>query len=83
MLILRPNIRRYLASLSIGDPVSSARITNEAISSSPNVKDFAIMDGGYTFNGVAKVFTKVEALEDEMFYPGTIDIFAASTTSPS
>lgn len=80
---MKGNIRRYLASLSIGDPVSSARITNEAISSSPNVKDFAIMDGGYTFNGVAKVFTKVEALEDEMFYPGTIDIFAASTTSPS
>jgi uncharacterized phage protein gp47/JayE len=80
---IEANITRYIASLSIGETISSARIINEAITSSPNVKDFAIMDGGFTFNSEPRVFAKVEASEDEMFYPGTIDIYNATAFAPS
>lgn len=65
-------IKRYLNTLSVGDPVIYSRIITEAMSISPQIRDIVIIDGGMKVNAVAVVRGNIPAKTDEQFFPGTI-----------
>jgi hypothetical protein len=67
-------VSRYIASLSIGESISPAKITSEAMSISANIQDIAVIDGAFLLGGTPSVFTKTAARDDEQFFPGDIVI---------
>jgi uncharacterized phage protein gp47/JayE len=70
---------RYISSLSVGEALSTSKLTSEILSVSPQIRDFAIIGSGFTpngspsdygfqINGRPTVYSRVEAKEDEQFY---------------
>jgi hypothetical protein len=69
---VRTNVKnaiiRYLTRLDVGDPFVPTRLLGEIMNISPEIRDFAIMDGGFTLNGTPAVFSRTDSQQDEQFY---------------
>lgn len=63
------SIIRYLGSLSIGDPIIYSRLIADAMNISPDIREFAIDDGGFTVNGQVVPRTNYRTKEREQVYP--------------
>ena len=68
---VQQSIIRYLGTLSIGDPIIYSRLIADAMNVSPDIREFAIDDGGFTVGGNVVARTNYRPKENEQVYPQT------------
>jgi uncharacterized phage protein gp47/JayE len=68
------SITRYLNSLSIGDPIIWSRLISDVITTSPQIRDFDIIDGEFMVDNESMAKGNVTAKAAEQFYPGSITV---------
>ena len=67
-------VTSYLEKLSVGEPIIYSKLISDAMNISPDIREFAVVDGGFTVGGVPVARSNYYTKETDQVYPQTITV---------